>query len=178
MFRDNQKQRSLLKSFSKNGGVRLITYNNYHDVKITHVFPYDLKLSTGMSFQKLPVLLAYPTCSHNSVQHGIRWNGNVAQQKLQPVENKQDRPIVDYTCEKDDTVSATLRNGLVATGVVIYQDKYTKVLRVGDTNANIGKNVLMYNHGLYAFEVIQGLLTDYQDTPNHLCFTQNWEYKQ
>ena len=78
----------------------------------------------------------------------------IAKQGLKAIVSKKERPKVDVVAIPDDVVEVVLRNGLVMRGIVVWNSRYNTILRVGGTKAEGGKIVLIYNHGVYAFEKI------------------------
>ena len=78
----------------------------------------------------------------------------IADKEWQAIIKKNDRPEIDHSAKVGDNIEATLRNGLVVKGIVIWNSRYTMVLRVGGTKEERGKVVLLYKHALHEFNVI------------------------
>ena len=141
--------------FQKDGDlVRLVTYDGFRDVHIKNVLDYSIRLADGSSVAKINVLMVFPKASMQRLKAYIKRREPIAKQGLNAIVSKKERPKVDVVAIPDDVVDVVLRNGLVMRGIVVWNSRYNTILRLGGTKAEGGKIVLIYNHGVYAFEKI------------------------
>ena len=129
-----------------------MTYDGFRDVNIKKVFDYILLLQDGSTLAKLEVLMAFGKQSMQSLKQHIKKRSSVADQGFKAIKKRKYRPKVDIVAATDEIVDVVLRNGLVMRGIVVWNSRYNTVLRVGGTKEQGGKIVLIYNHGIYAFE--------------------------
>ena len=146
----------LTKAFSAEGDtVRFVTYNGFKDVKIKKIHPYSYDLDDDSQIDKIQILLAFPKSRMAPLKNHIKRRADIANEKLQAILKRSQRPQIDTTAAVGDTIEVLMRNGLVFTGIVVWNSRYNVVLRVGGTKAEGGKVVLLYKHGIHAFSVIK-----------------------
>ena len=135
---------------SKKGGlVRLVTYDGQKDVEINKLHRYDLIIKDAPNIRKNAVLLAFPAADMDALKVHIKRRKEVADEKLEPIEKKQDRPHIDFTVNHRGSIEIVLRNGLVMSGVIAWINRYNIVLKLGK------HLVLIYKHGVYSFQRVK-----------------------
>lgn len=146
----------LKKAFQEDGNVRFITYTGARDVEVREVINYHILLyKPGDKIEKLEIIMAFPAENMQAVKRGVKKRKSIAEKKLRSIRYKEERTEVDHTAEVGDTIQAIMRNGLVVTGIVLWNGYYNIVLRVGGTKEEGGKVILLYNHALYNFKVLE-----------------------
>ena len=140
----------LTKAFIADGDtVRFVTYDGFRDVKIKKIHPYSYDLDDDSKIDKIQILLAFPKSRMEHLKKHIKRRFDIANQKLQPLLKRSERPEIDTSAEVGDNIEAIMRDGLVVKGIVIWNSLYTIVLRVGGTKEEGGKVVLLYKHGIH-----------------------------
>ena len=146
----------LTKAFTADGDtVRFITYDGFRDVKIKKIHPYRYDLDDDSKIDKIQILLAFPKSRMAALKKHIKRRAEIANQKLQAIRKRSERPQIDTSAEVGDNIETILRDGLVVRGIVIWNSLYTIVLRVGGTKEEGGKVVLVYKHGIHEFSLIK-----------------------
>ena len=146
----------LTKAFIAEGDtVRFVTYDGFKDVKIKKIHPYSYDLDDDSQIDKIQILLAFPKSRMEHLKNHIKRRADIANEKLQAILKRKERPQIDTTAEVGDTIEVVMRDGLAFTGIVVWNSRYDVVLRVGGTKKEGGKVILLYKHGLYEFSVIK-----------------------
>ena len=146
----------LTKAFTANGDtVRFVTYDGFRDVKIKEIHPYSYDLDDGSKIDKIQILLAFPKSRMEHLKKHIKRRAEIANQKLQAILKRSERPQIDTTAEVGDNIEVIMRDGLSFKSIVIWNSPYNLVLRVGGTKEEGGKVVILYKHGIHEFSVIK-----------------------
>ena len=140
--------------FKNDGAVRFVTYEGFVDASVARVEPYEILLADGKRLPKLNVLLAFPKIKMGDVKRGIKRRNSIAAKGLTAITRIRDRPKVPVKTKPGDTVECVMRNGLVVNGETVMLSKYNLILRVGGSQEEVGKIVILYRHGLYDFKVL------------------------
>lgn len=133
--------------------VRFVTYEGFKDVKIKKIHPYSYDLDDDSQIDKIQILLAFPKSRMGHLRKYIKRRADIAERKLQAILKRSERSQIDTTADVGDTIEVIMRDGLFFTGIVIWNSRYTIVLRVGGTKEEGGKVILLYKHGLHEFRV-------------------------
>lgn len=141
--------------FQKYCPIRFVTYDGFKDTRVKKVDRYDFLLDDDSRLAKHDVILAFPQDRMGYVKRGIKRRSRIAEQNLQPIKCRSERPKIEVTARIGDQIECVMRNGLVVVGENIWISKYNIVMRVGGRKGAGGKVVLLYQHALYNFKVLK-----------------------
>ena len=162
--------------FQKYSCVRFVTYDGFIDAKVTEIGKYDIFLDDGRQLKKINIILAFPEDRMPDIKRGIKRRNSIAKKNLQPIRRRSDRPKINVAAHIGDPIECVMRDGLVVIGENIWISEYNIVMRVGGKKGEGGKVVLVYQHALYDFNVLekrsqpQGISGDdfdAEDSQNH-----------
>ena len=149
-------ERSLLeKAFES--PMLLYTYEGGKRIDVKSVYKYAIHGTKGERFEKTDVLFAFPTSKLADVKSDIKIQKSIQAQDLRTPKRIKDRPLVvsDEQLRQDTgrRVRLLMRSGHVLRGELVFVSKYNLFLRIA------GKMVLVYRHGLLAYEMRENALT-------------------
>ena len=136
--------------------VRFVTYTGFKDLSEVKTKPHTLCGTDAngkeVRMAKLNILFAFPKEKMPDLKPHVKMRVQLKAQKLQPLENQNDRFHIDdelltQAKESKSNVSVTTRDGYVLNGWIQHFDRFVLYMRVGE------KIVIVYRHGLYEFAI-------------------------
>ena len=156
----------LTQVFQKYSRVRFVTYDGFIDAKVREIGKYDIFLDDGRQLKKIDVILAFPEDRMPDIKRGIKRRKAIAEKNLKSMRRRSDRPKINVAARIGDPIECIMRDGLVVVGENIWISEYNIVMRVGGKKGEGGKVVLIYQHALYAFNVLDNQSQAQQITGN------------
>lgn len=132
--------------------IRLYTYEGGKTLSVEKVEPYEIQTTDGAVLRKIHVMFAFPASKFAEVRDSIRIDKDVQAKNLRTAEKPKDRPkVLKWSVLKqamNKKVRILMRSGHVIRGKQVRVSKYNLLLDI------YGNAVLVYNHGILSYEVL------------------------
>ncbi len=136
--------------------VRFITYTGIKDLSKIKTKPYLLRGVDAdrerIQIGKLHILFAFPKEKMPDVKPYVKIRTSVKAQKLQPIEDPNERfhvndEVLQQAQQDKSNVNLVTRTGHVLNGCIQHFDKYILYMQLGE------QVVVVYRHGLFEFTI-------------------------